>query len=85
MLIDEGWMGVFSMLTLSNHRRQGAGRAILAGLAGAALEGGVEDLYLQVERENAGATALYAGASFQELYGYHYRRAAPDRVATGPA
>jgi GNAT superfamily N-acetyltransferase len=83
-VIDERWMGVFSMLTLSNHRRRGAGRAILAGLAGAALEGGVEDLYLQVERENAGAAALYAGASFQELYGYHYR-VASHPVAASPA
>jgi GNAT superfamily N-acetyltransferase len=72
-VIDERWMGVFSMLTLPGHRRQGAGRAILTGLAGAALEHGVNDLYLQVERDNAGAAALYAGASFRELYGYHYR------------
>ncbi len=74
-VIDEGWMGIFSMLTLSSHRRRGAGRAILAGLASAALEDGVEDLYLQVERDNAGAAALYAAASFRELYGYHYRMA----------
>ena len=74
-VIDERWMGIFSMLTLSSHRRRGAGRAILTGLAGAALECGVEDLYLQVERDNSGAAALYAAASFRELYGYHYRTA----------
>ncbi len=72
-VIDAQWMGIFSMLTLSSHRRRGAGRAVLTALAGAALEHGVENLYLQVERDNAGAAALYASASFRELYGYHYR------------
>jgi N-acetylglutamate synthase len=70
-------MGIFSMLTLPCGRRRGAGRAVLAALAATAHEEGVEALYLQVERDNAPAIALYAAASFRELYGYHYR-VAPD-------
>jgi len=54
-------------------RRRGAARAVLAALAADAREEGVEGLYLQVERSNAAAIALYASASFRELYGYHYR------------
>ncbi len=66
-------MGVFSMLTVPEARRRGAGRAVLSALATAALERGALELYLLVERDNAGALALYASASFRELYGYHYR------------
>ena len=72
-VIADRWMGVFSMLTLPAARRRGAAGGVLHALAETAREEGVESMYLQVERENAGANALYAAASFQELYGYHYR------------
>jgi ribosomal protein S18 acetylase RimI-like enzyme len=68
-----GWMGVFSMLTLPSARRRGAARAVLGALAATARQEGIDALYLQVERSNAAAMALYAAASFRELYGYHYR------------
>jgi N-acetylglutamate synthase len=66
-------MGIFSMMTVPEARRRGGGRAVLAALAGAAAQRGAPFLYLLVERENTAASALYAGASFRELYGYHYR------------
>lgn len=72
-VIAQGWMGVFSMLTLPSARRRGAARAVLSALASTAREEGVETMYLQVERDNAPTIALYATASFLELYGYHYR------------
>ncbi len=72
-VIADRWMGVFSMLTLPAARRRGAAGGVLHALAETAREEGVESMYLQVERENAGANALYAAASFRELYGYHYR------------
>jgi GNAT superfamily N-acetyltransferase len=72
-VISGGWMGIFSMLTLPSTRRRGAARAILGALAATAREEGAPGLYLQVERENAVAIALYASSSFRELYGYHYR------------
>jgi hypothetical protein len=50
---------------------------VLAGLADHALSSGVPELYLLVERDNAQARSLYAGASFRELCGYHYRVALP--------
>jgi GNAT superfamily N-acetyltransferase len=71
--LGEGCMGVFSMLTLPAGRRRGAARAVLSALASCAAHEGAERMYLQVERDNAGALALYAGASFREVYGYHYR------------
>ncbi len=69
------WAGVFSMFTLPERRRRGGGRAVLGTLAGWARRRGASRLYLQVERDNPGALALYAGAGFREAYGYHYRRA----------
>jgi len=72
-VVDGGWLGVFAMLTLPEHRGRGAARAALAALARFASARGAERLYLQVERENAPALALYASAGFRELYGYHYR------------
>jgi GNAT superfamily N-acetyltransferase len=65
--------GVFSMLTLPERRGRGAGRALLAALARWARGRGATRLYLQVERDNAAALALYARAGFRELYRYHYR------------
>ena len=75
-----GWLGIFSMTTLPAFRRRGAGRAVLSALAEHARQGGIERVYLQVERDNAAARALYTGAGFSEAYGYHYRR----RATTAP-
>ena len=69
-----GWVGIFSMLTLPEHRGLGVGREILREIAHwAAIRGG-NYLYLQVEEENDAAQALYAGSGFETLYRYHYRR-----------
>ena len=67
------WMGVFNMVTAPDHRRRGLARSVLSALAAGARERGAARLYLQVERANAAARALYAGAGFAEVYGYHYR------------
>jgi N-acetylglutamate synthase len=84
LVVEGGWGGIFSMLTLPDARRRGAGRALLAALARAALRRGAARLYLQVERENRAALALYGGAGFRELYRYHYRRApAQPTLASG--
>jgi len=72
-VVDGGWLGIFSMLTLPAHRKKGVGRAILSTLASAGLERGAPNVYLQVERDNVAALALYAQAGFRHCYGYHYR------------
>jgi GNAT superfamily N-acetyltransferase len=76
-LLGEGCLGVFSMLTLPAGRRRGAAQAVLAALAARAQAEGLERMYLQVERDNAPALALYGRASFREVYGYHYRVRGP--------
>jgi ribosomal protein S18 acetylase RimI-like enzyme len=72
-VIDGAWGGVFSMSTLAPQRRRGLAGGLLAALARRALERGAGGLYLQVERENQAATALYARFGFSERYRYHYR------------
>jgi GNAT superfamily N-acetyltransferase len=71
---DGSAVGIFSMLTLPEHRGRGVGRALLAGIAGWARARGRAGLYLQVEEDNPAARALYRGAGFEPVYGYHYRR-----------
>ena len=73
---DAGWVGVFGMATLPEARGRGAGRGVVAALAGWATSQGAEGLYLQVEQANAAARRLYEQAGFAELTGYHYRTAA---------
>ncbi len=69
-----GWVGIFSMLTLPEHRGLGIGREILREIAHWSVIRGGNHLYLQVEAENEAAQALYSGAGFEKLYDYHYRR-----------
>ena len=73
---DGARVGIFAMSTLRTHRRRGAARALLGAIARWAGERNARELYLQVERDNEPALALYAGAGFRERYGYHYRREA---------
>lgn len=70
---DDGWAGVFGMATLPHARGTGAGRAVLAALAGWAGEQGADRMYLQVDPDNVPAVRLYERAGFAELCGYHYR------------
>jgi N-acetylglutamate synthase len=80
LVIDAGWAGIFSMLTLPSHRGRGLARALVGAMARQALVRGVERLYLQVERDNRAARRLYAASGFSERYRYHYRLCAQARV-----
>lgn len=75
LVLEPPWGGIFSMLTVPEQRRRGLGRALLGEISRVATSRGAEHLYLQVERDNAAALALYDGAGFRELHGCHYRRA----------
>jgi N-acetylglutamate synthase len=70
---EDGWVGVFNMVTAAAYRRQGSARAVLAALATWAHALGATDIYLQVMRENTPAWDLYQHLGFTTLYGYHYR------------
>jgi GNAT superfamily N-acetyltransferase len=51
----------------------GVARAVLGALAEWSREHGAGSLYLQVERDNAAARALYASLGFVRSHGYHFR------------
>jgi GNAT superfamily N-acetyltransferase len=70
---ERGWSGVFCMATDPAARRRGVARAVLRSLAQWSREQGARDLYLQVERDNAPAEALYASMGFGRSHGYHFR------------
>ena len=72
-VVDPPWLGISSMFTLPSHRGHGLGQAVLSALAAAATREGCDHLYLQVDRDNAPALALYARCGFREAYGYAYR------------
>ena len=70
---EDGWCGVFGMLTRPALRGRGIGGAVLAALGDWALAKGAHSLYLQLERDNAAAGGLYTRTGFRTAYGYHYR------------
>ena len=70
---NDGWTGVFGMVTAPQARRQGAARLVLAAIACWAGEQGAPRLYLQVERSNTSAARLYEATGFTEIATYHYR------------
>jgi GNAT superfamily N-acetyltransferase len=80
-VVDTGWAGVFGMATLPAARDRGAGRAVLAALSGWAEAQGVDNMYLQVERDNRAAMRLYERTGFRELRPYHYRVARSSILA----
>ena len=72
-VVERGWCGIFGMTTLPQARRRGVATAVLGALALEARNLDADKFYLQVERDNNAAQALYAGVSFAYEYGYHYR------------
>lgn len=70
---EDGWAGVFGMVTLPGERGRGAGGAILSALAGWASDHGARGMYLQVTADNPGAARLYARKGFTTAAVFHYR------------
>ena len=72
-VVDRGMIGIFEILVLPSHRRQGLAAAIMAALLGWARQQGATASYLQVVAANAPAIALYQRLGYREVYRYHYR------------
>jgi ribosomal protein S18 acetylase RimI-like enzyme len=75
---EQGWSGLFNMVTRPEFRRQGAATAILHALARWSERHQVTTMYLQVMENNGAALALYERVGFETLYHYHYREAPRD-------
>ena len=75
-VVDGRWAGFMAVEVAPEHRRQGLATTVMAALARRALDEGASAAWLQVESDNDGARALYAGMGFQVHHHYHHYRAA---------
>ena len=71
---SQEWASIHGMRTKPAARGQGHASQILRGLAAVAAQRGLKRVFLQVEETNTAALALYARASFQTVWRYHYWR-----------
>jgi ribosomal protein S18 acetylase RimI-like enzyme len=74
-VVEEGWLGLFSLATAKHARRRGIASAIVDVLEGWAGACGACATYLQVERDNVPALAFYEPRGFRVAHSYHYRSA----------
>ncbi|MBB6076714.1 ribosomal protein S18 acetylase RimI-like enzyme [Streptomyces paradoxus] len=82
-VVDGRWAGFAAVEVDPALRRQGLGTAVMAALARQALDEGASAAWLQVEADNAGARALYAGMGFTAHHAYHHYRSPEDRGTAG--
>lgn len=74
-VVEDGWLGVFSLAVAPEARRRGFGTAIMGSLESWAATAGARSVYLQVEADNDAALALYAQRRMHVAHSYHYRSA----------
>ncbi|WP_434056979.1 GNAT family N-acetyltransferase [Streptomyces sediminimaris] len=73
-VVDGRWASFAAVEVDPALRRRGLATTVLAALARRALEEGASAAWLQVEDDNAGARALYAGLGFAAHHAYHHHR-----------
>ncbi|WP_409469867.1 GNAT family N-acetyltransferase [Streptomyces sp. HC307] len=73
-VVDGRWAGFAAVEVDPALRRQGLAGAVMAALARQALDEGASAAWLQVETDNVGARALYAGMGFSAHHAYHHYR-----------
>ncbi|MFG2328833.1 GNAT family N-acetyltransferase [Streptomyces sp. NPDC048604] len=74
-VVDGRWAGFMAVEVAPEYRRQGLATAVMTALARRALDEGASAAWLQVESENDGGQAMYAGMGFQVHHHYHHYRA----------
>lgn len=72
-VIDDGYLGIFSVATTTGHRRRGHAGSMIGHLASWALARGAHTAHLQVLVGNDPARCLYDKLGFREAYRYWYR------------
>lgn len=73
-VVDNGWLGIFGLVTDTEHRRKGIANSLNRELVSWGIESGATRAYLQVESQNEAALALYNRLGFRTEYEYHYRQ-----------
>ncbi|MEU6101840.1 GNAT family N-acetyltransferase [Streptomyces flaveolus] len=74
-VVDGRWASFAAVEVDPVQRRRGLATEVMAALARRALDEGASAACLQVEADNAGARALYAGMGFSAHHAYHHYRA----------
>ncbi|MFJ6083736.1 GNAT family N-acetyltransferase [Streptomyces sp. NPDC092369] len=77
-VVDGRWASFAAVEVDPSMRRRGLGTVVMAALARRALEEGASAAWLQVEADNVGARALYAGMGFGAHHAYHHYREPAD-------
>jgi len=72
-VIQNGYIGLYDVITASDQRRQGMAEQLLLTLLQWGKSKGASNAFLQVVQANAGASALYDKLGFKEIYQYWYR------------
>ena len=72
-IVEDGWAGLFDIVTDETQRRRGNGEQLVHGLLKAAWDLGARQAYLQVTADNTPARSLYARLGFTQRYQYWYR------------
>ncbi|MDM8528886.1 GNAT family N-acetyltransferase [Anaerolineales bacterium HSG24] len=72
-VLERGWIGLFSLFTHPDFRRQGVGQTLLHALTQWGKQYGAQGIYLQVMENNQEAQAFYRHLGFETLYRYSYR------------
>jgi len=73
VVIDDGYAGLFDIVTRADARGQGYGRRLLNGMLTSSRQAGAEQTYLQVVLTNDPAIGLYRSLGFEQVYEYWYR------------
>jgi ribosomal protein S18 acetylase RimI-like enzyme len=81
-VVDGRWASFAAVEVDPQQRRRGLATTVMAALARRALDEGASAAWLQVEADNAGARALYAGMGFSAHHAYHHYRE-PGSVGNG--
>lgn len=75
----DGWLAISCLVVQPRARRRGVGRMLTLEALRRAGAAGASAAFLQVERANVAAVALYAGLGFTVVDRYHYRERRPRR------
>jgi len=71
--VADGWAGITAVEVAAGCRRAGLGTAITLAICAEAAACGAEQVFLQVETDNAAARRLYERCGFRYSHRYHYR------------
>ncbi|MFJ8541419.1 GNAT family N-acetyltransferase [Streptomyces sp. NPDC093586] len=82
-VVDGRWASFAAVEVDPGQRRRGLATEVMAALARRALDEGASAACLQVETDNAGARALYAGTGFSAHHAYHHYRAPEGDAGVG--